>query len=236
MNTIKPSTLATSTLKSPSCIILTLTLTMLACGIGFTSNTAAAFHPQRISQSSQVQKNPDRIPKIIVRSILRDAAKRSGVPIRNLQITSVKSKTFSNPCIFRFGEICTREYNPIQGWEVIAKVKEDSWTYHVDKSGSQIVLDPKVSVSQTTSLPEEIRDSILRDAQQRSGEAIANLQITQVTPKTFGNPCEFNFGEICTKEYNPIEGWEVVVQVRSSSWTYHVNESGEQIVLDPKIG
>ncbi|MBD2772893.1 hypothetical protein [Iningainema tapete] len=235
MNTIKPSTLATSTLKSSQVVTLTL-MTILVCGIGLTSNTAAAFHPQRISQSSQVQKNPDRIPKIIVRSILRDAAKRSGVPIRNLQITSVKSKTFSNPCIFRFGEICTREYNPIQGWEVIAKVKEDSWTYHVDKSGSQIVLDPKVSVSQTTSLPEEIRDSILRDAQQRSGEAIANLQITQVTPKTFGNPCEFNFGEICTKEYNPIEGWEVFVQVRSSSWTYHVNKSGEQIVLDPKIG
>lgn len=234
MNTIKPS-VATSTLKSPRGVILTLTLTMLSCGIGFTGNTAAAFHPWRISQSSQVQKNADRIPKVIARSILRDAAKRSGVPIRNLQITSVKSKTFSNPCIFRFGEICTREYNPIQGWEVVAKVKEDSWTYHVDKSGSQIVLDPKVSVSETTSLPEEIRDAILRDAQQRSGEAIANLQITQVTPKTFGNPCQFNFGEICTEEYNPIEGWEVFVKVRSSSWTYHVNKSGEQIVLDPKV-
>lgn len=78
-------------------------------------------------------------------AILRDASKRSGVPIRELEITQVTPKTFSNPCEFKFGEVCTREFNPIEGWEVVVQVQEDSWTYHVNKSGSQIVLDPKVS-------------------------------------------------------------------------------------------
>ncbi len=78
-------------------------------------------------------------------AILRDASKRSGVPIRELQITQATAKTFSNPCVFKFGEVCTKEYNPIKGWEVVVRVRDDSWTYHADSSGWQIVLDPKIS-------------------------------------------------------------------------------------------
>lgn len=237
---IKLYPLISSTLKSPRGILLTLTLTsLLSCSAWLATNNPAAAIPSakqhlgdRISQLSQEDSD---LPRAITRAVLRDAAKRSGVPKRNLQITQVTSKTFSNPCIFKFGEICTREYNPIKGWEIVVQVEEQSWTYHVNKSGSQIVLDPKVSVSQSATLPKEIQDEILSDAQQRSGEPIAEIKITQVTPKTFSNPCIFNFGEICTFEFNPVEGWEVVVQVRSQSWTYHVNKSGTQIVLDPKI-
>jgi hypothetical protein len=236
---IKLFPLINDALNSPKGVVLTLVLTsLLSFGLVFTGNNSAEAAPdaekiQLLSQRSQNRSN--RLPRAIARAVLRDASKRSGEAIANLKITQFKSQTFGNPCEFNFGEICTREYNPIQGWEVIVHVQNQSWTYHVNKSGSQIVLDPKVNVSDTTQLPKAIADAILGDASRRSGVAIADLTITQATPKTFGNPCQFNFGEICTQQYDPVEGWEVIVKVKEQSWTYHVNKSGSQIVLDPKV-
>ncbi|MBD2489869.1 hypothetical protein [Aulosira sp. FACHB-615] len=182
--------------------------------------------------------NSYQLPRAIANNILQDASRRSGVSTSNLRITQATRKTFSNPCIFNFGEVCTREYNPIQGWEVVVRVERQSWTYHVDESGSRIVLDPQIDDSNSDNsyqLPRAIANNILRDAARRSGEDVDDLRITQATRKTFSNRCVFNFGEICTEEYNPINGWEVIVQVRRQSWTYHSNESGSQIVLDPDI-
>jgi hypothetical protein len=41
-------------------------------------------------------------------------------------------------------------------------------------------------------LPNPIARAVLRDASQRSQIPPGQLRITQVTPKTFSNPCEFN--------------------------------------------
>ncbi|MBD6618297.1 hypothetical protein FNW02_21335 [Komarekiella sp. 'clone 1'] len=236
---IKLFPLINDALKYPKRVVFTLALTsLLSLGLVSTGNNSAEAAPgaeqiQLLSQGSQNRSN--RLPRAVARAVLRDASKRSGEAIANLKITQFKSQTFGNPCIFNFGEMCTREYNPIKGWQVIVRVQQQSWTYHVNQSGSQIVLDPKVSVSGATQLPKAIADTILGDTSKRSGVEIADLKITQATPKTFGNPCEFNFGEICTREFNPVEGWEVIVQVKEQSWTYHVNKSGSQIVLDPKV-
>lgn len=209
---------------------------LLACGIGIVSNNSAAavptLEPNQLSQNPQ--NLPNRLPKDISKAVLQDASKRSGVAISKLKITQVTAKTFSNPCVFKFGEICTREYNPISGWEVKVNVNEGYWTYHVNKSGSQIILDPKVTVSSAI-LPKAIANDILSDASKRSGVSIAALKIHQSTEKTFSNPCVFNFGEICTQEYNPVAGWSVIVKVKGRTWTYHVNKSTSQIVLDPKV-
>lgn len=225
----------------PKGAVLLLVLTsLLSCGLSVNNSAAFAIAQQvsidgNITQLAQnTNKQSNVLPKRIANTILRDASKRSNVPMRDLQVTQATPKTFSNSCIFKFGEVCTREFKPVQGWEVNVQVKNDSWTYHVDKSGSQVVLDPKVSASQPTTLPKALENTILRDASKRSKIPVAQLKISQATQKTFGNPCEFKFGEICTKEFNPIKGWEVVVAVDSQSWTYHVNESGSQVVLDPK--
>ncbi|BAY21280.1 hypothetical protein NIES2100_10300 [Calothrix sp. NIES-2100] len=220
----------------PQSVVLTLALTSLLYGMGLTANNLATAAPIATKvQLAQNVQNSQRLPRAVARAILNDASQRSRVAIADLKITQATAKTFSNPCIFQFGEVCTREYRPIKGWEVIVQVKDQSWTYHSNQFGSQLVLDPKINASGNVTLPRAIANKILTDAAKRSGVAVANLKITQATTKTFGNPCEFNFGEICTKEYNPVAGWEVIVQVKDQSWTYHVNKSGSQIVLDPKI-
>ena len=125
-------------------VVLTLTLTsLLFCGIGLTANSPAAYAEGTTPLTQNPQVRHIKLPKAISNTILGDASKRSHVPIRELKITQVTQKTFGNRCRFNFGEICTEEYNPIYGWEVVVQVREQSWTYHVDKSGSQIVLDPK---------------------------------------------------------------------------------------------
>jgi hypothetical protein len=230
---IKLSLQINSASKLPIGVVLSFALAnLLSFGLGFASNQVAEALPG--AKQAQLSQNRRNLPRAVARRVLRDASKRSGVRIADLKITQFAFKTFGNPCEFNFGEVCTREYNPIEGWEVIVRVKDQSWTYHVNKSGSQIVLDPKIEVSGTNQLPEAIANAVLSDASRRSRIPIADLKITQATTKTFGNPCEFNFGEICTREYNPVEGWEVIVEVKEQSWTYHVNKSGSQIVLDPK--
>lgn len=160
------------TLKSPRGVVLTLALTsLLYSGLGLATNnstTALASDEQiqnsystvEISQNTdqlssysriQISQNTNQIsnvlPKRIANAILRDASKRSGVASRELKITQATPKTFGNSCEFKFGEICTKEYKPIKGWEVVVQVRDDSWTYHVNKSGSQLVVDPKISAA-----------------------------------------------------------------------------------------
>jgi uncharacterized protein YcnI len=232
---IKLASLINSDRQFSRSVILTLTLTsLLFGGIGCIDNNSGVAAPT--IEQTQISQNSQRLPQKIARAILSDASRLSGVAIANLKITQAKSQTFGNPCVFKFGEICTREYRPIRGWEVIVKVKDQSWTYHVNLSGTQIVLDPKVEVSANTQLPQAIANKVLSDAAKRSGVAIANLKINQAKSQTFGNSCEFSsFGGICPQIYEPVAGWVVTVQVKGQSWTYHVNKSGSQIVLDPAI-
>ncbi|MEA5620094.1 hypothetical protein VB711_19920 [Cronbergia sp. UHCC 0137] len=188
-----------------------------------------------VPTAKEIQVSQNNLPKNIAQAVLKDASQRSGVKIADLKITQVTATTFGNACGFKFGEICTKEYKPIQGWSIVVNVDKKPWTYHVNKPGSQIVLDPQIIVSSATQLPENIADKILLDASQRSGLPINTIKIIQATPKTFSNSCVFNFGEVCAQIFDPIEGWIVTVQVKGQSWTYHVDQSGSRMVLDPSI-
>jgi uncharacterized protein YcnI len=176
-----------------------------------------------------------RLPAAVETALIRDAIQRSRLSATQIDIRQATPRTFNNACIFNFGDRCTREYRPIEGWEVEMRVGSQTWTYHVDQSSTRIVLDPSVGAT-TGQLPSAVEDAVLRDAAQRSGLSMNRLKITGVTAKTFSNPCDFKFGEVCTFEYDPIEGWEVMVQVQNQSWTYHVSRADADIVLDPKVG
>jgi uncharacterized protein YcnI len=207
---------------------ITFYLLPIAYNLGVTEN--AIFANAQSLEGLQLSQNT--LPKSISQAVLRDASKRSGIKVSDLQITQVTSTIFSNPCIFKFGEVCTREYNPIPGWIVIVQVQKQSWIYHVNKSNSQIILDPKITNNQ---LPKKNANAVLNDASKRSGLAVNYLKITQSTQKTFSNSCVFNFGEVCTQNFDPIPGWEVIVKVKSQFWTYHVDNTGTRMVLDPQI-
>ncbi|MDB9491151.1 hypothetical protein PN478_11535 [Dolichospermum circinale CS-534/05] len=209
---------------------ITFYLLPIACNLGVTEN--ATFANAQSLEGLQLSQNQNILPKSISQAVLRDASKRSGIKVSDLQITQVTSTIFSNPCIFKFGEVCTREYNPIPGWIITVRLQEQSWIYHVNKSNSQILLDPKIT---THKLSKKIANTVLNDASKRSGLAVNYLKITQSTQKTFSNSCVFNFGEVCAQIFAPVPGWEVIVKVKSQFWTYHVDNTGTRMVLDPQI-
>jgi len=128
---------------SVSSIALTSLLFCVSCG---NNSVSANFYPNQVKTTKSIQRQSNNLPSAIANRILRDASKRSGVPKSKLKITQAIAKTFGNLCELKFGEICTKEYKPIQGWEVVVRVRDNSWTYHVNKSGTQIVLDPKATV------------------------------------------------------------------------------------------
>ncbi|WP_347239134.1 hypothetical protein [Dolichospermum sp. FACHB-1091] len=217
----------------PQIFVFFLAITsLLACGLGVSENHISA----NAENPEQLQLNQNTLPESISQALLRDASRVSGVKVSNLQITQVTSTNFSNSCILKFGKVCTREYNPIPGWIVIMQVKEQSWTYHVNKSGSQIILDPKITNNQfNNQLPKKIANAVLSDTSKRSGLPVNYLKITQSKKQTFSNSCVFNFGEVCAQIFDPISGWEIIVKVKSQFWTYHVDITGTRIVLDPQI-
>ncbi len=174
------------------------------------------------------------MPGAYISAVLQDAYKRTNLPPATLRISQAKSATFSNPCVFNFGDICTQEYKPVAGWEVRVQGNNQTWNYRVDQTGSKIVINPKNVAA--IAMPIALQNQILTAAASRAGLPPTNIKITQATAKTFGNPCVFNFGEVCTFDYRPIEGWEVLVGVRGQTWTYHIDQTGSQIVRDPKVG
>ncbi|MFM6755904.1 MAG: hypothetical protein ACKPJ4_07365, partial [Dolichospermum sp.] len=193
---------------------------------------SAIFANAQSLEGLQLSQNQTILPKSISQAVLRDVSERSGIKVSDLQITRVTSTIFSNPCIFKFGEVCTREYNPISGWIIIVRLQKQSWTYHVNKSDSQILLDPKIT---TNKLSKKIANKVLSDVSKRSGLAVNFLKITQSTQKTFSNSCVFNFGEVCAQIFDPILGWEVIVKVKNQFWIYHLDNSGTRMILDPQI-
>ncbi len=188
-----------------------------------------------VAEPQLAQTSPGNpMPGAHIDGVIMDAARRAKVSPAAIKILSSQSKTFGNTCEFNFGEICTKEYRPIAGYEVIAQVQGKPWKYHVNQAGTQVVLDPKLAAA-TTTMPLPLQNRVKADAAKRSGLPTARITIVRTEQKTFGNACEFGFGEICTMDYRPIAGWVVEAKVGSQIWTYHIDRTGSQLVLDPAI-
>ena len=199
-----------------------------------TRSESTQLETEFVAQSPQTSpKQLPKLPRRIRRKVLRDASQRSGIPTRRLRIKNATRKTFSNPCMFKFGEICTREFNPIKGWEINVSVRGESVLYHSNLDGSKVIVDPNANFASSTKLPQNLATAVLQDASKRSGVPVRKLKIEDATRKTFGNPCMFKFGEICTKEFNPIKGWEVTVKIQKRSVLYRISLDGSRLAVDP---
>ncbi len=179
------------------------------------------------------QSNPKSLPSAIRAAILQDVSQRLRTPIQDLDVVRSIRRTFGNLCGFNFGEICTTEFDPIRGWEVVVKVRDQAWTYHVSRSGALLILDPKIAVR--ADLPDSVRNAVLNDAAAWSQIDAANFQVVDTRQKTWGNACEFGFGQICPAIYQPVSGWEVTLQGRQARWAYRVSDDAKGVILDRRI-
>lgn len=174
---------------------------------------------------------PAVMPVSFQTRILTDAATRSGLPVASLQMTQATAKTFSNACVFGFGEMCPTIYQPVDGWETVVKVRDQSWTYRIDRSGAQMAIDPRIT--NAGRLPATVENAILQNAKTWTGSP--TVKIVAAKAQTWGNDCAFNFGKICPANFQPTDGWVVQVNSGSVEWTYHATKDGNRVVMDRQV-
>ncbi|MBW4520227.1 MAG: hypothetical protein KME16_11070 [Scytolyngbya sp. HA4215-MV1] len=233
--------LSDRTLACKKLFLLLVLSGLLSCGLGlvWVHPLVAATTKLESDQLAQASggSNPraDRLSAEIRDAVLKDAAQRSGVSLPSLIVTQSTAKTFSNPCEFNFGEVCTREYTPIPGWEVLVRVKSQIWKYHVNQSGSQRVLDPHTTSANPGQLPASVRQALLEDAAEWASLPESAIKILEAQQKIWDNRCAFSFGVICPANYAPISGWQVTVQARQLRWVYRVSQDAKQVVMDRRV-
>ncbi|KAM3101808.1 hypothetical protein ACKFKF_05960 [Phormidesmis sp. 146-12] len=229
-------------LKVRICVgaIATLAFTMLdfsppgmtsqASSVAMSLSSMSHVLPRQQRPVLMAQSQSRSVPSVIRAAILKDVSQRLETPIQRLEVVQSTRFTFGNWCQFNFSEICTTEFDPVPGWQVVVKVRDQDWTYHGSRSGSLLILDPKIAVR--ADLPDTIRDAVLKDAAAWSQTNPANLQVVDTRKTTWGNACEFGFGQICPAIYQPVSGWEVTLQNSPARWTYRVSDDAKTVILD----
>jgi hypothetical protein len=193
--------------------------------VGAGDNRWVYFTDERGSLVKLSEKgNQATLPKSIVGKILVDASKWSGLSTEALRIVKVESQTWANPCIFAFGQICTREYNPVSGWEVTVDSGTQKWVYRVDDKATSVLLD------RTRSLTPAAAEAIKKDAAKFSASPLRIIAVER--RDDWNGICEGV--PRCTR---PIaSGWQATVSNGRDSYVYRVKEDGSQFELQGPNG
>jgi len=200
-------------------------------GLALIKSSTAAYTrlgSETAKESLKGNATSDRLPRQVADAVLRSASEESGLATRALNIMAFtrtqwahgcEKPTFPHPC------------DPVLvlGWEVMVGAGDNRWVYFTDENGSFVRLSEK---GNQATLPKSIIRKILLDASKWSGLSTETLRIIKVEWQTWGNPCMFGFRQICTREYNPVSGWEVTVDSGRQQWVYRVDNKANSVLLD----
>jgi hypothetical protein len=218
----------------PQKILTALILTgIVSVGSGLTlikSSAAADKRPLPEVAQESVKQNAtsDRLPSQVADAVLRNASEVSGLPKKALNIVTFIRTQWASGCERpTFPRPCDQVL--VRGWEVVVGAGDNRWIYFTNEDGSQVKLSEKGTQA---TLPKSIIGKILVDASQWSGLSTQALRIIKVESQTWGNPCMFGFRQICTREYNPVAGWEVTVDSGTQKWLYRVDDKATSVLLD----
>jgi hypothetical protein len=200
-------------------------------GLALIKSSTAAYTkliPETAKESLKGNATSDRLPRKVADAVLRSASEESGLATRALNIMAFTRTQWAHGC-----EKPTFPYpcDPVLvlGWEVMVGAGDNRWVYFTDENGSFVRLSEK---GNQTTLPKSIIRKILLDASKWSGLSTEALRIVKVEWQTWGNPCMFGFRQICTREYNPVSGWEVTVDSGTQKWLYRVDDKATSVLLD----
>lgn len=215
-------------------IFATLVLTsMLSFAASVTLLQAAYAAPRQISQSAASEivngkPSDNSLPPRIANAVRQDLSRKVGIAPGKLRIIESSSQTWSDSCLGLGGsaELCAQALVP--GWRVVLSNGNQTWVYRTDTQGRAVRLENQTA---SRNLPKSVADAVLQTASQELGVS-SDLRIVQAEQKTWANPCIFNFGEVCTREYKPITGWQVTVASRQQRLVYRTDKSGSQVKLD----
>jgi hypothetical protein len=95
-------------------------------------------------ETSNVGTNED-LPRSVADAVLRDAARRSGLPSYRLRVVEAQRRTWPDGCLGLGGAADSCLAGRVEGWRVTVAADNRRWIYHTDESGSSIALNPSGS-------------------------------------------------------------------------------------------
>jgi hypothetical protein len=220
----------TQSQKILTALILT-SVVSVGSGLALIKSSAAAhagLQSETAKESLKENATSDRLPSQVADAVLRNASEMSGLPTRALNIMAFTRTNWASGCE---KPTFPRPCDPVlvTGWEVMVGAGDNRWVYFTDEKGYLVKLSEK---GNQATLPKSIIGKILVDASKWSGLSTEALRIVKVESQTWANPCIFAFGQICTREYNPVSGWEVTVDSGTQKWVYRVDDKATSVLLD----
>ncbi len=131
-------------------------------GAGLAQSAAACIRPdeQATNQPAPEQQEPDTVslPSEVSNRLLRTVARDTRVSQSSLKISAVKQATWDGCMgIAEPEQMCTMI--AISGWQVVVTGADQSWVYHLNENGSEIVQNQAASGSRgdvaTSFIPQE---------------------------------------------------------------------------------
>ncbi len=145
-------------------LVTALALTAIlsvSSGLTLIDHAAANSVNLLVNSNEGLKENPkpNLLPSSVANAVLQDAAKRSGIPAKQLKIKKYTQKTWNNGClgISKPNEFCTQSL--VSGWLVVVSHDKQIWTYHTNQNGSSLRLEPVNRLKNAVSvLPKSVKD------------------------------------------------------------------------------
>lgn len=179
--------------------------------------------------------NSANLRESVLAAVLKQASAQLNVPASSLKIVDAEQKTWSNPCMFNFGKICTREYNPIAGWQVTVANSAQRLVYRTDKSASKVMLDKEASQITNAQAPESVSKAVLQQVSELSGMPISSLRIVKAEQKKWPDKCLGISSPLilCAPASSEgVPGWLVTVEAGKERFVYRTNADGSAGAFD----
>ena len=120
----------------PFCWLLFL---ILAIALPTADGQAAPVNPSRSPNLTPVaQPSP---PPALLQATIQDLARRTKIPVKQIQVKSATAKTWPNGCLglARKEEMCTQML--VSGWQIILGHGQHTWRYRTDQTGKNLRLE-----------------------------------------------------------------------------------------------
>ncbi len=183
-------------------------------------------------RASDDRSTSSQLPSRVANAVIVDLSKQTGIPAGQLQVTQYSRQTWSNGCLglAKPGEICTQAV--VEGWRVVLSNGQHNWVYRSDRNGRVLRLESQSTANNSTNLPTNVANAVLRDAAQRLNVSSSQVKIVKAQRRNWSNGC-LGLGrlqDLCAAVVTP--GWLVTVESGQQRLVYRTGDVGGAIAFD----
>ncbi|MBD2742390.1 hypothetical protein H6H02_12615 [Coleofasciculus sp. FACHB-1120] len=171
------------------------------------------------NSDTPVSSIPKDLPKAVTSAILPIAAEQLEVTPDKIRLVQAEKKTWPDACLGIYAPDILCAPATVDGWQVTVEGSGKRLVYRTNATGSVVKVD------QLASLPNSVRDAVLREASGQFKLPTTELSIIQAQQYNWDSCLGLGgINESCLT--NAIPGWQVTVQNKLQLLVYHTNSDG----------